>query len=232
MLTICVGRFSKANGWSEQKRNAVYHRRIKKQIGSRLSLPHVHDVLAQLCARAISVEQACASLVVGKTRLNAHITALREHRNTHERHRELGMTPQTACDKPMVRLQGDTQTITQTSEPLGGRYSARESYVLRGGVAFRYGRCHSYPVISFQMTSSCPCWAHEGHAASLFVVAHRRDSGFEDASESAQMVRPLDATGSICKAHTVRDVAPRLPAPAPLHGRWTGRTWPATIRRQ
>lgn len=42
---------------------------MKKQIGSRLGLPHVHDVLAQLCARAISVEQACASLVVGKTRL-------------------------------------------------------------------------------------------------------------------------------------------------------------------
>ena len=54
---------------SEQKRNAVYHRRMKKQIGSRLGLPHVHDVLEQVCGRLISVEQACASLGVGKTRL-------------------------------------------------------------------------------------------------------------------------------------------------------------------
>lgn len=42
---------------------------MKKQIGSRLGLPHVHDVLEQLCGRVISVEQACASLGVAKTRL-------------------------------------------------------------------------------------------------------------------------------------------------------------------
>ena len=34
-----------------------------------MGLPHVHDVLEQLCGLAISVEQACASLGVGKTRL-------------------------------------------------------------------------------------------------------------------------------------------------------------------
>jgi len=35
--------------------------------------------------------------------VNAHITALREHRNKRERHRELGMTPQMACDEAMVQ---------------------------------------------------------------------------------------------------------------------------------
>jgi transposase InsO family protein len=34
-----------------------------------LGLPHVHDVLEQLCVRAISVDQACESLGVAKTRL-------------------------------------------------------------------------------------------------------------------------------------------------------------------
>jgi hypothetical protein len=42
---------------------------MKKQIGSRLGLPHVHDVLAQFCGKAISAEQACESLGVAKTRL-------------------------------------------------------------------------------------------------------------------------------------------------------------------
>jgi hypothetical protein len=42
---------------------------MKKQIGSRLGLPHVQDVLKQVCERALSVEQACESLGVGKSRL-------------------------------------------------------------------------------------------------------------------------------------------------------------------
>jgi len=42
---------------------------MKKQIGSRLGLPHVHDVLKQVCEQTISVEQACESLGVGKSRL-------------------------------------------------------------------------------------------------------------------------------------------------------------------
>ena len=55
--------------WSEQKRKAAYDGRMKEQIGSRLGLPHVHDVLKQVCERTISVEQACESLGVAKTRL-------------------------------------------------------------------------------------------------------------------------------------------------------------------
>lgn len=54
---------------SEQKRNVVYDGRMKKQISSRLGLAHVHDVLKQVCDGAITVEQACKSLGVGKTRL-------------------------------------------------------------------------------------------------------------------------------------------------------------------
>lgn len=42
---------------------------MKDQIGSRLGLPHVHDVLKQVCERTISVEQACESLGIAKTRL-------------------------------------------------------------------------------------------------------------------------------------------------------------------
>ena len=42
---------------------------MKKQIGSRLGLPHVQDVLKQVCERELSVEQACESLGVGKSRL-------------------------------------------------------------------------------------------------------------------------------------------------------------------
>lgn len=34
-----------------------------------MGIPHVHDVLEQLCGRSISAEQACASLGIGKTRL-------------------------------------------------------------------------------------------------------------------------------------------------------------------
>ena len=55
--------------WSEQKRNAVYDGRMKKQMGSRLGLPHVHDVLKQVCEKTISVEQACAALGLARTRL-------------------------------------------------------------------------------------------------------------------------------------------------------------------
>ena len=54
--------------WSEQKRNLAYNGRMKEQIGSRLGLPHVHDVLKQVGERTLSVEQACASLGVAKTR--------------------------------------------------------------------------------------------------------------------------------------------------------------------
>jgi transposase InsO family protein len=42
---------------------------MKKQIGSRLGLAHVHDVLKQVCEGAVTVDQACDSLGVGKTRL-------------------------------------------------------------------------------------------------------------------------------------------------------------------
>lgn len=42
---------------------------MKRQIGSRLGVAHVQDVLRQVCERAITVEQACDSLRVGKTRL-------------------------------------------------------------------------------------------------------------------------------------------------------------------
>ena len=55
--------------WSEQKRKAAYDGRMKRQIGTRLGLPHVHDVLKQVCERTISIEQACASLEMAKTRL-------------------------------------------------------------------------------------------------------------------------------------------------------------------
>jgi len=55
--------------WSEQKRNLAYNGRMKEQIGSRLGLAHVIDVLKQVCERKITVEQASESLGVGKTRL-------------------------------------------------------------------------------------------------------------------------------------------------------------------
>jgi transposase InsO family protein len=42
---------------------------MKRQIGSRLGVAHVQDVLRQVCERAITVEQACDSLRVSKTRL-------------------------------------------------------------------------------------------------------------------------------------------------------------------
>jgi hypothetical protein len=42
---------------------------MKKQIGSRLGLAHVQDVLTQMCDGAITVGQACDSLGVCKTRL-------------------------------------------------------------------------------------------------------------------------------------------------------------------
>jgi transposase InsO family protein len=42
---------------------------MKAQVGTRLGLAHVHDVLQQVCTRAISVEQACEALGVAKTRL-------------------------------------------------------------------------------------------------------------------------------------------------------------------
>lgn len=42
---------------------------MKKQIGSRLGLAHIHDVLKQVCEGKISIEQACEALGVGKTRL-------------------------------------------------------------------------------------------------------------------------------------------------------------------
>ncbi|MEI6218467.1 MAG: hypothetical protein WCP86_06180, partial [bacterium] len=42
---------------------------MKNQLSSRLGLAHVHDVLQQVCDRKISVEQACDSLGMAKTRL-------------------------------------------------------------------------------------------------------------------------------------------------------------------
>jgi len=42
---------------------------MKNQLSSRLGLAHVHDVLQQVCDRTISVEQACDSLGMAKTRL-------------------------------------------------------------------------------------------------------------------------------------------------------------------
>jgi len=48
---------------------AAYDGRMKKQIGSRLGLPHVKDVLKRVCDRELSIEQACESLGVGKSRL-------------------------------------------------------------------------------------------------------------------------------------------------------------------
>lgn len=42
---------------------------MKNQLGSRLGLAHVHDVLQQFCDKTISVEQACDALGVAKTRL-------------------------------------------------------------------------------------------------------------------------------------------------------------------
>lgn len=42
---------------------------MKEQLFSRLGLAHVRDVLQQLCDRTITVEQACASLGIAKTRL-------------------------------------------------------------------------------------------------------------------------------------------------------------------
>jgi transposase InsO family protein len=54
---------------AENISGAVYHRRMKKQIGFRLGLPHVLDVLAQFCGGTFSAEQACESLGIGQTRL-------------------------------------------------------------------------------------------------------------------------------------------------------------------
>jgi transposase InsO family protein len=42
---------------------------MKAQIGTRLGLAHVHDVFKQVCERTLSLEQACESLGVAKTRL-------------------------------------------------------------------------------------------------------------------------------------------------------------------
>ncbi|MDD5344867.1 MAG: hypothetical protein PHW12_10680 [Smithella sp.] len=42
---------------------------MKKQIGSRLGLPHVQDVLKQVCERTLNVEQACESLGVSRARI-------------------------------------------------------------------------------------------------------------------------------------------------------------------
>jgi transposase InsO family protein len=42
---------------------------MKKQIGIRLGLPHVRDVLEQLCDGGLCAEQACASLGISRTRL-------------------------------------------------------------------------------------------------------------------------------------------------------------------
>jgi transposase InsO family protein len=42
---------------------------MKEQLCSRLGLAHVRDVLQQVCDRTITVEQACASLGMAKTRL-------------------------------------------------------------------------------------------------------------------------------------------------------------------
>lgn len=42
---------------------------MKEQLRSRLGLAHVRDVLQQVCDRNLSVEQACASLGLAKTRL-------------------------------------------------------------------------------------------------------------------------------------------------------------------
>jgi hypothetical protein len=42
---------------------------MNKQIGTRLGLPHVQDVLVQFCARVISADHACESLGISTTRL-------------------------------------------------------------------------------------------------------------------------------------------------------------------
>jgi len=42
---------------------------MKRQVGTRLGLPHVHDVLKQVCEQRITVDQACESLGVAKTQL-------------------------------------------------------------------------------------------------------------------------------------------------------------------
>lgn len=55
--------------WSEQKWKTAYNGRMKKQIGSRLGLAHIHDVLKQVCEQALAIEQACESLGIGKSRL-------------------------------------------------------------------------------------------------------------------------------------------------------------------
>ena len=49
--------------------DVAYHRHMKQQIGKRLGLAHVHDVLEQFCSGAISGDQACESLGIGRTRL-------------------------------------------------------------------------------------------------------------------------------------------------------------------
>ena len=53
----------------KQKWEAVYYGRMKRQIGSRLGLARVQDVLKQVCDQTVSVEQACESLGIGKSRL-------------------------------------------------------------------------------------------------------------------------------------------------------------------
>ena len=42
---------------------------MKKQVSSRLGLAHIHDALKQVCEQTITVEQACESLGVSRTRL-------------------------------------------------------------------------------------------------------------------------------------------------------------------
>ena len=42
---------------------------MKKQLGSRLGLAHVRDVIEQVCEQKISIELACGSLGMAKTRL-------------------------------------------------------------------------------------------------------------------------------------------------------------------
>jgi transposase InsO family protein len=42
---------------------------MKKQIGTRLGLAHINDVLKQVCEESMTVKQACESLGLGKTRV-------------------------------------------------------------------------------------------------------------------------------------------------------------------
>lgn len=69
MLWRPLGGGARGASKSGKIRGAAYHCRMKKQIGARLGLPHVIDVLEQFCGGACSAEQACESLGIGKTRL-------------------------------------------------------------------------------------------------------------------------------------------------------------------